>query len=80
MDYNRFVRVSVIAHVNSKKPRVEEDLLGNLHVYVSEPALENRANIAVIEILTKHFKVKKSQISFLSGQKSKYKLFEIFLT
>lgn len=72
-----YVRISVIAHVNSKKPRVELDLLGNLHIYVSEPPLENRANIAIIEVLCKHFKVKKNQINFISGQKSKNKLFEI---
>ncbi len=77
MDYNRFVRISVIAHVNSKKPRVEEDLLGNLHIYVSEPPLENRANIAIIETLAKHFNVKKIQIQFISGHKAKVKVFEI---
>ncbi|OIP57689.1 MAG: hypothetical protein AUK12_03305 [Candidatus Levybacteria bacterium CG2_30_37_29] len=71
------MKISVIAHVNSKKPRVEPDLLGTLHVYVSEPPLENRANIAVIEALAKHFKVKKRNINFISGRKSKNKLFEI---
>ena len=73
------MKVNVIAHVNSKKPRIEADLLGNLHIYVSEPALENRANIAIIDALCKHFKIKRNQISFLSGQKSKNKVFEIYL-
>ncbi len=73
------MKINVIAHVNSKKPRVELDLLGNLHIYVSEPALENRANIAIIEALCKHYKVRRNQINFLSGQKSKNKVFEIYL-
>ncbi len=73
------MKVKVIAHVNSKKPRIEKDLLGNLHIYVSEPAMENRANIAIIEALCEHFSVKKNQIIFLSGQKSKNKLFEVTL-
>lgn len=71
------MKVSVIAHVNSKKPRVEKDLLGALHIYVNEPPLENRANLAIIDTLAKHFKVKKNCIQFLSGKKSKNKTFEI---
>lgn len=71
------MRISVIAHPNSKRPRVEKDLLGSLHVYVSEPPLEGRANSAVIEALAKYFKVKKRNLILLSGLKSKNKLFEI---
>lgn len=71
------MKVAIIAHPNSRKPRIEPDLFGTLHVYVSEPALEDRANIAVIEALAKHFKVPKSTIRFVSGKKLKHKLFEI---
>ena len=69
--------VSVVVHPNSKKPRIEKDLFGGLQVYVNQPPLENRANLAVIEMLAEHFKVKKYQITFKSGQKSKRKIFEI---
>lgn len=72
--------VNVIAHVNSKKPRIEKDLLGNLHIYICEPPLENRANLAILESLSKHFNVKKNQISFISGQKNKNKVFEVILS
>ena len=71
------MKVSVIAHTNSKKPRVEKDLLENLHVYVAQPPLEGKANRAIIEALSKHFNVKKNSIRLLSGEKSKNKLFEI---
>lgn len=71
------MRISVIAHLNSKRPRMEEDLLGVLHAYVNEPPLEGRANKAVIEALAEYFKVKKSQVQLLSGHKSKNKLFEV---
>ena len=54
------MRTSVITHPNSKKPRVEIDLLENLHVYVSEPPLEDKANKAVLEALARHFHVKGS--------------------
>lgn len=71
------MRVLVIAHPNSKKPRIEQDLLETLHVYVHEPPLEGKANKAVIKALSKYFNVSKSQIILLSGEKSKNKLFEI---
>lgn len=71
------MKISVTAHVNSKNPRIELDLLGNLHVYVHEPPLENRANLAIREALAAHFKTKKSSVRLLSGSKSKIKLFEI---
>jgi uncharacterized protein YggU (UPF0235/DUF167 family) len=74
------VKVSIIAHPNSKRPRVEKDLLETLHVYVSAPPLEGKANNAVREALAKYFKVKKSSVMFVSGEKSKNKIFEVLLS
>jgi len=71
------MRISIIAHPNSKKPRVEEDLLRTLHIYVNEPPLEGKANNAVRETLAKYFEVKKSSVLIVSGEKSKNKVFEI---
>ncbi len=71
------MKISIIAHPNSKRPRIEKDLLNTLHVYVSAPPLEGKANKAVIEALSEHFRVKKRNVIFLSGQKSKNKTFEI---
>jgi len=71
------MRISIIAHPNSKKPRVEKDLLGTLHVYVAEPALEWKANRAVIEALAEYFHTKKGNVTLLQGEKLKTKLFEI---
>lgn len=72
------MKIAIIAHPNAKRPRIEKDLLGTLHVYVNAPPLEGKANRAVEEALAQYFKVKKSQIELISGQKSKNKTFEIF--
>lgn len=69
--------VAVIAHPASKRPRVEKDLLGEIHVYVSEPPLEGKANNAVAHALSKYFEVKRSEVILVSGEKSKNKIFEI---
>lgn len=69
--------ITVIAHPNSKKPRVEKDLFGTLHVYVNQPPLEGKANKAVAGALAEHFKIGKSKVSLLRGEKSKQKTFNI---
>lgn len=74
---NDYMKVSVIAHPNSKNPRVETDLLGTIHVYVSQPPLEGRANAAVRDALAEYFKTKKSGVQMVSGEKSKVKVFEV---
>lgn len=71
------MKITVIAHPNAKKPRIEKDLLGTLHVYVNQPPLEGKANRAVIEALADYFKVKRNAVILLSGEKSKNKIFEI---
>ncbi|MFZ5376179.1 MAG: DUF167 domain-containing protein [Patescibacteria group bacterium] len=71
------MRVSVITHPNSRKPRIEKDLFGKIHVFVNQPALEGRANQATLESLAKFFQIKKCTIKLISGSKSKQKVFEI---
>ncbi len=71
------MKITIIAHPNAKRPRIEKDLLGTVHVYVKEPPLEGKANNAIINALTNHFKVKRSDILLANGEKSKNKTFEI---
>lgn len=71
------MKISVVVHPNSKRERIEKDLLETLHVYVNQPPLEGKANKATIEALADYFKVSKSKVSLISGTKSKYKTFQI---
>jgi uncharacterized protein YggU (UPF0235/DUF167 family) len=71
------VRITLKVHPNSKNPRVEIRAGGELHIYVKEPAIENKANEAVIEKLSEYYRVPKSKIALKRGEKSKLKLFEI---
>ncbi len=48
-----------------------------LTVYTKAPAIEGRANAAVIKLLAKHFKVAPSKVKLTRGATSKYKIFEI---
>lgn len=71
------MKISVIAHANAKRERVEKDLLDIIHVYVHEPPLEGKANKAIIESLAEYFQIKKANVILLRGEKSKNKQFEI---
>lgn len=70
--------ITVIVHPNSRRPRIEEDLTGQLHAYVSAPPLEGKANTAVTEALAEHFGVKKRMVTLVSGHTAKMKRFEIY--
>ncbi|MCL5970714.1 MAG: DUF167 domain-containing protein [Patescibacteria group bacterium] len=71
------MKITVIAHPNAKRTKVEKDLLGQIHVYINQPPLEGKANKAVTEALAEHFSVRKSNVVMISGEKSKNKFFEI---
>jgi len=62
-------------HPNSKKSEVVKDESGKLDVYVVEPAINNKANLACIKVLSKFLKIKKSQLILIKGEKSKEKVF-----
>jgi hypothetical protein len=75
--YNQLMKLSVIVHPNSKRPRVEKDLLGTVQVYVAAPPLEGKANREAVEALAAYFQTGANRIILISGQKSKQKVFEI---
>ncbi|MDD4027429.1 MAG: DUF167 domain-containing protein [Candidatus Shapirobacteria bacterium] len=72
------MKIEVVVHPNSKNPRVEKDLIGMIHVYVTAPPLEGKANKAVVVSLSKFLKVKKSGIILIKGEKSRNKVFKVF--
>jgi len=70
------MKILVKVKPNSREEKVEKTD-NNYTVYVKEPPAENKANQAVIKALAEYFKVAKSQVSILSGFKSKQKVVEI---
>lgn len=66
---------------NSKKGnliRKVTDENGDFYeIFVREPAIEGKANSAVIKLLAREFDVSKSRVSLKTGTKSRFKIFEI---
>jgi len=67
------MKISVKVKPNSKIEKVEK-AEGFWLIYVKEPPQEDRANLAVINLLSEYFKVPKSRISILKGKKSRQKI------
>lgn len=71
--------INVMVKPNSKKgPLVQPALDGSLLVYVRQPAVDGKANRAVVELLAEYFGVSKTNVQIISGITSRHKRFKIF--
>ena len=50
---------------------------GIIKVYLTAPAVEGKANDALIDFLADHFEIRKSAIEILKGLKSRHKVVNI---
>jgi len=69
------INVKVIA--NSSKDSIEEISESDYKVHLKEKAVKGKANKALVELLAKHFQIKKNQIRIAAGLKSNYKSIDI---
>jgi len=58
-------------------PNAKKNQFKNGKVYLTAPAVEGKANRALIEFLAEHFDVKKSQVRIIRGLKSRNKVIQI---
>ncbi len=72
----KVINVRVIP--NAKKNNVSEEE-GRLKVHVMAPAVGGKANRAVAKLLAEFFKVKKSDVRIIKGEKSREKVVEVDL-
>lgn len=73
------MKLRVRVHPQAKKQLIKRDpnnpLL--LDVYLPQPALDDKANQALIKIIAKEFHKRKNQVWIISGEKSKQKEVQI---
>ena len=65
-------RIVVRVVPRAKENKVVEEA-GRYKVYVTAPAIDGRANRAVIELLAAHFGLRKSQVHLMQGTKNRDK-------
>ncbi|MBW0434212.1 DUF167 domain-containing protein [Leptospira yasudae] len=71
------MKLTIHVKPNSKKVFLRREEDGSITVAVREPALEGKANAAVIAALSEELGVPKKKIRILSGEKGKKKTIEI---
>ncbi|MEW6214742.1 MAG: DUF167 domain-containing protein [Nitrospirota bacterium] len=67
------MKLFITVKPKSRREKVEKTDNGYV-VYVKEQPVDNKANLALIRLLSEHFGVPKSQITIVSGMKSKHKV------
>ncbi len=60
-----------------KGPLVEVGASGDLTIYVREPAVDGKANEAVVRLLAAHLDLPRSRLHLVSGATSRQKRFRI---
>ena len=70
------MKVAVRLSPNAKKNVIVKEV-DNLKVYLTAPAVEGKANKALVKILAEYFDVAKSRINIIRGKKSRKKTVEI---
>lgn len=71
------MKISVKVKPNSKIRKIEKLDEKNFVVFVNCPPVENKANKAMLEMLSEYFQLPRSELKIVSGHKSKNKVVEI---
>jgi uncharacterized protein (TIGR00251 family) len=76
------MKLSIKATPNAKKNEVTEDVIDMfgmrcLKVKVNQPPEDGKANVALIELLSKYLGVRKSEIKIVQGLTSRNKIIEL---
>lgn len=71
------MKINVLVKPNSRRELVKQLPDGSFEVRINAPAVEGRANEAVIEALARYFSVTKFSVNIAHGSKGKRKMVEI---
>lgn len=72
---NNRIKVKVIP--NAKKNEIVGQLGDVLKIKLKAPAVEGKANAALVEFLAEKFGVKKNQVKIMAGLRSRQKIIKI---
>lgn len=72
----KIIHVKVFS--DNKKNKVVELSPDRFEVFTKEPAMNNRANLAVTFLLAEYFNVEKNQVVLIKGHQQPKKTFKIY--
>ena len=71
------MRIKVVVVPRSSRNAIEELPDGSFKVWVRTAPEKGKANLVVVEILARNFRVPKANIELVSGHRDKHKIFEV---
>jgi uncharacterized protein len=71
------MKIIALVKPNAKKNVVKEIDMHHFKIQTKSPATEGKANMACIQLLSKHLQIPQSHITLKSGATTKKKVFEI---
>lgn len=75
--YNKRMRYTLTVKPGSSREEVRENSPDEMVVYLRAKPHDGEANVALVKLLAKHFKVPKTSIKIINGVKSRRKIIEI---
>ena len=73
------MKIFVRAYPRAKVEKITKVNKNHFEVYVKEPPVKGRANLAIIKVLSEYFEVSEAQVKIKSGYTSREKIIEILL-
>ncbi len=70
------IKLNIKVIPNAKKNEIM-NRNGTTVIKINAPAIDGKANQALVKFLSKHYNVRKSDVKILKGEKSRYKVVEI---
>lgn len=70
------MRLNIRVVPRAKKEQLKQEA-GRYKLWLTAPAIDGRANLALISFLADHFGIKKREIRIISGEKNRDKVVEI---
>ena len=70
-------RISVTVKPNARSAAITQVSEGEFRVAICEPARDGKANLALVDLLARHFDVPKSSVTIIRGHASRRKIIEL---
>ena len=69
--------LDIRVRANAKQNKVGGEIAGRLIIFVQAPAVDGKANEAVLKVLAEHFEVRPRDIKIIRGETNRDKTIEI---
>ena len=73
ISYDEYITLNIYVQPGSKVAQICGTFADALKIKINAKAVDGKANQALIEIMAKLFKLPKSQVQIISGEKSRHK-------